>query len=129
MKLKPQSEFPYLVEYKKKFSVDDQTVFPYKGDIYLNYSLPPDIYVHEVAHLEQQNKIGADKWERQYLDNPQFRLEQELQAYRVQLRIVNKYTKDKNKRNEARVKCAQALSSSLYGNLLNFNEAFNRLKI
>jgi len=129
MVFKKQSEFPYLKQYKAKFKVDNKTVFAYKGDIYSNHPLPPDIYVHEVCHLERQNKIGADEWEKKYLSDDNFRLAEELMAYRVQLRIVNKYTKDKNKQNEARVNCARALASGLYGGIISYEEAFKRLKI
>jgi len=127
MEIKKQADFPYLKEFKQKFKVDDKTVFPFKGDIYSNHPLPPDIYVHEITHLEQQKNIGAEDWEKNYLKDEKFRLNQEIQAYRVQLRIVNKYTSDRNKRNEARVKCAQALSSSLYGKIIDFKEAMRVL--
>ena len=127
--LRPQKEFPYLKQYQAKFEVNDETVFAYKGDIFSNHPIPPDIYVHEVCHLERQNKIGADEWEKKYLSDDKFRLDEELMAYRVQLRIVNKYTKDKNKQNEARVNCARALCGKLYGEIIDYAEAFKRLKI
>ncbi len=129
MELKPQKDFPYLKEYQDKFPIDEDTVFPYKDDIYSNHILPPDIYVHEVAHLEQQKNIGADEWEKRYLKDDKFRLDQEIQAYRVQLRIVNDYTKDRNKRYQAKVKCAQALASKLYGNIVDYQQALKLLTL
>ena len=120
MMFKPQHEFLLLDKYKEKFTITDRTIFAYDGVIYTNSILPSHLVEHESCHFKQQKKYGLDNWVKSYLEDDKFRLKMEIQAYKVQLRSV----KDRNQRNFIRMKCAEDLSSSLYGNLLNYDEAF-----
>lgn len=121
---KKQSDFPFLEEYKKHFKVTGETIFAYNGKIYTNEKLlPPDILMHELIHLKRQNKIGADKWVKRYLEDDQFRLNEEVIAYKAQL----DFYKDRNEKNLCRLKCVRALSEN-YGNIIEPLEAFKLLK-
>jgi len=124
-KIKPQKDFPYLGEYLAVFPITNDTIFVYKDTIYTNHELPEDIEIHEQIHLAQQAKIGADKWIEKYLKDSVFRLEQELPAYKAQVRSI----KDKNFKAISRMRCATALSSELYGNIISYEEAYRYLMI
>lgn len=121
--IRPQKEFP-LIDQFKIFPITDETIFAYKGDIYANHDLPQDILIHEEVHLDQQNNYGADDWIKRYLIDNEFRLKEEIEAFKTQ---VN-FHKDREQRNKSRILCAKALSSQLYGNILTYSQAFNILK-
>lgn len=123
--IRPQSEFPLMEEYKKKFNVTDQTIFALFPSIYTNYKLTPDLMVHEMTHISQQTKIGVKEWVYDFLEYPAKRLEFELQAYRTQLKSI----KDRNHRDKIRRQSATNLSSSLYGNIISYQEAWDKLKV
>ena len=117
-------DFPYLEEFKVKFPITDETVFAYKNVFYSNHDISYDLLAHELKHCERQNKIGADKWIKNYLERDSFRLNEELIAFSAQLNSI----KDRNERNEIRIKAAQSLSGKLYGEIITYAEAFNKLR-
>jgi len=123
--LKLQKEFPNLELFKKHFAVTDRTIFAWDDSIYCNYNLSPDLIIHEQTHLKQQKKYGLDVWLERYIDDEEFRLKMELQAYRKQLMSI----KDREKRNRVRMQVAKDLSSDLYNNIISYEEAFIKLKI
>lgn len=121
--VKPQSEFPLLEQYKRVFDITENTIFAYDGVIYSDYTLTKDLLVHEETHLKRQDKIGVDLWVSKYLSDPQFRLEEELIAYKAQLESI----KDRGFRNAVRMDCATALSSDLYGGIITKDQAIKEL--
>lgn len=122
--IKPQKEFPLFEQYKAKFpGITEHTIFAYSPDIYTNYKLTSDLLVHENTHLEQQDRMGRDVWVKKFLNDPQFRLEQELEAYRKQLASIL----DSSKRQKMKLICAENLSSDLYDNIISLSEAFDLL--
>lgn len=123
--IKKQVDFPLIDEYKKHFEITDKTVFAFGDDIYTNYDLTPDLLVHENVHLRQQSEIGVKEWVYDFLYLPDKRLEYEVEAYREQLKSI----KDRNYRAKIRHESAKNLSSSLYGNIISFDDAFELLKI
>ena len=122
--LKPQSEFPLLDKYKEKFEITPNTIFAYDGNIYSNSELSPDLMVHEETHLKQQEAHGLDNWVDKFLNDPEFRLWQEVDAYKKQLASI----KDREFRFHIRQECIANLSSSLYGNIVSKEQAKNLLK-
>lgn len=122
--IKPLKEFPLMARYKEVFPIDESTIIAYHDTIYCNSNLPDHLIVHENVHLEQQRKIGLERWVDKFLTDPNFRLIQELEAYRTQLKSVM----NRELKNKVRIGSARALSSDLYGNLISFNEAFKLLK-
>jgi len=129
--VKPQEEFPYLNSYRLKFPITEDTVFVYDNNIYANNELPYDIMAHEITHINQQNKIGAKKWIKNYLKDSNFRLQQELEAYKAQLKTV-KNTGDREEYNQILIESSRNISSTLYGELITqkqFIDMFNWKKI
>ncbi len=127
VKIEIQRNFPFLKEYKEQFPITEGTIFVYKDTIYTNNELPYDVMLHEFKHLQQQAKIGAKKWIRQYLKSNKFRLEQELDAYKFQLSKV-KETGDKDEYAHILIECCQNISSDLYGGIITYQEAIKLLK-
>lgn len=122
--IKPQIQFPLLDRYKEVFKVTDRTIFAYNGIIYSDYTLPPDLIIHEQTHFKQQEKFGLDTWVERYLTNESFRLEMEIEAYKNQLKSI----KDKNLRFAVRMDSVDALTSGLYGSIITREEANQLLK-
>ena len=122
--IRPQVDFPLMDEYKKYFEINDRTVFALGEFIYTNYPLTPDLLIHELVHLRQQEQIGVKEWVYDFLYVPERRLEFELEAYREQLKSI----KDREKRNKIRHESARNLSSALYGNIITKDDAFTLLK-
>lgn len=122
--MKKQSEFPLLSKYKEKFKITPYTVFAYDKEIYSDNELPTHLLIHELKHIEQQNRIGVDMWVEKYLNNPQFRLNEEVEAYQAELKCF----RDRNERYKEKMRCAKQLSSDLYDNIVSYQEALKLLQ-
>lgn len=122
--IKKQVEFPLIDEYKKHFEITDKTIFALGEDIYTDYDLTPDLLIHEQTHLKQQERVGVKEWVYDFLYIPEKRLEYEVEAYREQLKSIN----DRNHRAKIRIESAQTLSSGLYGNIIDYESALQKLK-
>lgn len=119
--IKPLKKFPFLDNFKKIFPITERTVFAWKGVIYTNYDLPPDILIHEQKHLERQT--FPYEWIENYFKYPEFRLQEELIAYKAQI----DYWTNREAQNHCRIEAATNLSSPLYGGLISYEDAFKRL--
>ena len=113
MQILPLNKFRLLKQYKQHFPVNDKTVFAYNDIIYSNYTLPPDLIVHEQTHFKQQKKYGLLNWVKRYLNDKNFRLEMEKEAYISQLESIE----EKGLREAVKKDCITALSSGLYGKI------------
>ena len=109
---------------KKVLKPTKNTIYCY-GDIIFNPSGLPisdDLMAHEEVHSKQQEPMGVENWWKLYLEDSKFRLDQEIEAYKAQV----KYAKD-NYQRWLRKKIMEVivihLSSDLYGNLITKEEA------
>lgn len=94
------------------------------GDIvYCKIDLGPDVLVHEAVHADQQRKMGIEAWWEKYITDIKFRFEQEVEAYKAQVKWYRGSLYDR----ELRFKCIKHvvndLSSAMYGNLCTAEEA------
>ena len=112
--LKPQSEFPLLEKYKEYFPIHDRVIFAYGEHIYTNYPLSPDLLLHENTHLEQQKRYGLDVWVDRYLNDVEFRVKMEQEAYRKQLGSI----KDREYRFRVKTQVQKDINSGLYGDVV-----------
>jgi len=99
--------------------------FCYGNSIYnpSGLPLPVELIAHECIHSLQQRDIGVEKWWDRYLAAKDFRLEQELEAHRVE---YEKYALDHPARPFRRrylAMCAGRLSGPLYGHMIRKDEA------
>ena len=104
-------------------------VYCYGNTIYNpnKLKLEPHIIVHEKVHSEQQRRIGIDYWWMRYLDDKNFRLENELEAYAIQY----KYVKDLFKDAIAKLfltDISEVLASETYGNILTIHQAETKIR-
>lgn len=116
----------------KKFGVswEKGVVFTYGDIIYTKYPLTSDLLEHELVHVRQQNDFrgGKDAWWAKYLTNDQFRLEQELEAYKRQFNWAKNNIKDRNRLFMILNQSARDFSGAMYGNLMTYEEALKLLK-
>lgn len=122
--IRKQVDFPFLEEYRKQFDITKRTIFACYPDVYTDYPLTEDLAVHENVHLRQQQEVGLIEWIYDFLYNPEKRLEYEIEAYREQLKSI----KDRNHRTRVYFESARNLSSSLYGNIISYQDALKALK-
>lgn len=117
---------PNIGQIRKRFNLNGKhPIFTFGNQIYNPYGnpLPQHLIVHESVHSVQQEMFGeiGDWWER-YLVDKEFRLSQELQAYQKQFKEIVE-TSGRQVKREWLKRLAKDLSSSLYGNLVSFEEA------
>lgn len=100
------------------------TVFAYGDTIYApsTTDLPSHLVAHERVHFAQQEKAGGpEAWWQRYLDDARFRLEQEVEAYRVQWAEIVRLPRDE--RRELLRHICRSLSGSMYGRLVTKEQA------
>lgn len=102
-------------------------IFTYAPDIYCPSGNPLDLALehHEETHIRQQGNDPAGWWER-YLTDNQFRLEQELEAYRAQWKTAQIYNRDSRKSLLNHI--AKDLSGPMYGHVVTKKEALALIK-
>jgi hypothetical protein len=116
---------PNISEIVKVFKLEGFTpVFTYGDELYNPTGLPisEDLMIHEQTHEQQQKTLGKDQWWAMYLENPTFRLDQEVEAYRNQW-IFLKSVLNRKGRQGALNFLSESLSSKMYGNIINKKEA------
>ena len=115
-----------------KFGVDWEkgVIFTYNNKIYSKYPISEDLVKHELVHIRQQNDFigGSDAWWNKYLEDKEFRLNQELEAYRKQFRWSKANIKDRNRLFNILRHSAIDLSSSMYGDILSYEEALKEIQ-
>ncbi len=114
--------------YKFGASYEDGVCFTYGDAVHSQYLLRPDVEAHERVHIEQQCSYGIIAWWDRYLCDDDFRLEQELEAYRAQWRFVQNSERDRNRQAIMLTQIAKDLASPMYGKLLPFKEALKAIK-
>lgn len=104
--------------------------FTYGDTIYNPYGFEIDLplQAHEETHMHRQNEIGVDEWWRRYLDDPKFRADEEVKAYRVQYRKLRRLTSDRDELKGFLRFVATQLSGSMYGGCVTYEEAMVRVQ-
>jgi hypothetical protein len=118
---KIKTVFEHTEEHRALFCYGDTIYNPYDVEV------TPDLEKHEETHSRQQGTF-PDIWWDEYLNNKFFRLEQEIEAYGEQIIFLSSIIEDSNLLSWFKEKIAQALSSNLYGNLLNYGQAVSKLR-
>lgn len=116
---------PNYEEIKARFNPALGTVYAYGNTIYapgVAGLISADLVVHEEVHFEQQARVGGpDAWWRLYIDDPRFRLEQEVEAYRAQ--YASLATLPRPERRERLAHYCKSLASRMYGGLVTKDQA------
>lgn len=112
---------------KKAFNLGEHenVVFTYGDTLYVpqgeKTKIDKPLMAHEETHSRQQLEIGVQWWWDRFISEPQFRLEQELEAYREQYKAMQNMAAQKRANYLTHI--ASDLSSEIYGNILSFEEA------
>lgn len=119
---------PNIEEIKKHFSLSDSVVFTYGNKLYNPHKGHVDEHLmkHEETHARQQGDDPAAWWKK-YLSDPEFRLQQEAEAYGRQYRSFAVHH-DRNKVFFFLHGIAYDLSSGIYGNIISLEEAKKLIK-
>jgi hypothetical protein len=119
---------PFYAAIKKNIPEMTEGVFTFKNVIYnpMGYTLTPDVIRHEMYHSEQQSEYQKGKnwiirlpgtrareWWDRFLQDPAFRLSQDLPAYQLQLWELEKVCSAKQM-DEWRKLFAKDLNSKMY---------------
>ena len=120
---------PNIEEIKKVFDIQPGTVFTYGDTLYTPFGgeLTQDLLAHEMTHTKQQKVIGVEKWWKQYLEDDDFRLYQESEAYQVQYGKMKEIYNSKHKKFRLK-EIAHHLSGKMYGHLVTYEEAILIIK-
>ncbi len=122
---------PNIGEIRARFgekAIED-AVLTYGTQIYSpgTLSLPGHLMRHERVHSRQQGANPALWWER-YLKDAEFRMEQELEAYREQYDFFSDVQKDRNIVAKFLHKLCLDLSGPMYGRCIDYRTARMKLQ-
>lgn len=104
----------------KKFDIKNNkgVVFTYGDTVYVPSGKPltPDLEEHEGLHIEQQTAYegGAEAWWDRYLEDTEFRLDQEIAAYGIQYKFISE-NENRAGRRRALKFFTDSLSGPIYG--------------
>lgn len=119
-----QSYPPNIDQIKEHFNPSPTAVFTYAPNIYSpsTIDLPIHLQVHEQMHLSQQGDNPQDWWDN-YIKDPQFRLDQEVEAYRAQYKKLSNNMKNLTKLERELAFLIIDLSGPMYGYMVSLKEA------
>lgn len=122
---------PNIDKIKAKFAIqpEDKVVFTYGDTIYnpSNGTVDAALDAHESVHMQQQGSDPEGWWDK-YIEDVNFRLSQELEAYRVQYKKFRHMNKSKKARASFVDAIAKDLSSHIYGNSIDYYTARQKIK-
>lgn len=108
----------------------EHTVVTFHDAIYTSRPMAQDLFVHECVHYARQGGGQDIELARQYVDlyltNDDFRLQEELMAYREQYKFLLKHMNRPQAFEHVKVLAAH-LSSPLYGNIISFGQALSAI--
>lgn len=107
----------------------ENTIFAYAPNIHAEdpKTLSEDVVEHEMIHIARQGEEPQIWWER-YLTDPEFRLEEELVAYRRQFFYLRDNKKIDRNDLDKRVRFwVSMLSGQGYGFLTDYQTAYNKI--
>jgi len=109
--------------------VSERNIFAYGNKIYSPgcATLPRWLIEHERVHFVQQD-CHPRSWWRQFLKSPEFRLEQELEAHRVEYRVFCQMNKDRNARSKYLQEMGRRLAAPMYGGIITAAEAIKEIR-
>ena len=121
---------PNINDITAKFPLTLDVVFTYGDTIYspAGVELPKHLFVHEQTHSKQQLAMGVEVWWKKYIEDENFRLGQEIEAYANQYKQFCKDKKSIERQYLFLDLISKDLSSPLYGNLVDYTTAKQLIK-
>lgn len=106
---------PIYYKLQDKFGVKwNDIIIAYAPDIYAPKSFPKQKEVHEAIHIMRQQEIGVDIWWGMYLENKDFRLAEELIAYKAEIEWIKQKVATRTERRLLMKHIYKSLASSVY---------------
>lgn len=100
-------------------------IFTYGNKLYVpageRLKIDKPLMKHEETHARQQKAMGIDAWWDNFLNDRNFRLSQELEAYREQYRAMADIPLEQRIGYLDHI--CKDLSGAMYGNILSYDEA------
>lgn len=127
----PKELYDRIVVKWPEVAKEINVVFAYGDGVYNPSGRHMESYmvVHEQTHLDQQLLLSSPSlWWDMYIADSNFRLIQELQAYRAEYKEFCRVYKDKNQRNDFLNFQSLTLSSPFYGNMISRDDARKKIK-
>lgn len=129
---------PMFEEIDRVFRVRGKAVvFCWGAKIYnpMGLYIHPEIMAHEGVHSSRQLQVSKGDhqeelvvaWWKRYLEDPEFRLMEELPAHRAEYRALINRMKDRNRRSAFLQHVAEKLAAPLYGGIITKREAIRRI--
>lgn len=123
---------PIYEEIKKKFKLSGREVFTFGDTIYnpAKLQISDHLMIHEETHGEQQkhDDTVAKIWWQRYLQDKEFLLNQEVEAYSNQYKFICNKVKDRNARFRNLHIICQDLAGPMYGNAISYTDAMRRIR-
>lgn len=108
--------------------INKGVIFTY-GDTIHGINPSKDVIVHEMTHIVQQKKVGGPEiWWDKWINDIEFRADQELEAYRVQYQWFVKHNRDRNEQIRFLHLIGGHLASPIYGNIYGRGAAIRAIK-
>ena len=123
----PKELYQKLVD-KFNISWDAGVIICYGNVFHCKYHIDAPKYIHELVHSRRQEKIGKDLWWELYINKSEFRLEEEVLAYRAEYKFICENVFDRNTRFEFLYEMARNLSSPQYGSLISGSDAMKLIQ-
>lgn len=120
---------PNMDELDAQFQVRGRPIIYAWGDVIynpLNVVVPPQLRTHEAVHCRRQRALegGPEEWWRRYLDDPEFRLAEELVAHQAEyLTFVGLKGANRKRRRAYLNVVAERLAGEMYGRLVTRKQA------
>lgn len=128
---------PNIKDIREVFGIkvieENKAIFAYGKYIYnpnKGLEIADHVSIHESVHRAQQEEIGGEEiWWKKYLEDIDFRFEQELEAYAYQYRYIKVQARYLNQQKKKFLtSLAEQLSGPLYGNLIKLAEAESKIR-
>ena len=104
-------------------------LYAHGGKIYnpSGVAVPPALIVHELTHIMRQGN-DSDAWWQKYIEDMEFRYDEELHAHKAELNTRLQATRDRNLRAKIVMETAARLSNPLYKYGRRLSEALKDIK-
>ena len=121
---------PIYQQLHDKFGVkwDDGIIIAYDGKIHCSMEVTPQKIIHEMKHLERQQEMGNEAWWNLYLENDQFRKDEEARAYLAETNFIKKNINNREIRFFAITDIAKSFASDVYGEIISLKDALKILR-
>jgi hypothetical protein len=116
---------PNIHEIAKIFNINGiPVVFAYGDTLYnpTNAHITRDLLIHETTHAVRQGN-DVEGWWNKYLNDTEFRILEELEAYANQYKAYCEDCKDRNQKVRFLHRICTDISGPVYGNMIGYREA------